>query len=605
MSYSGQTAPSSQSMLGRYRLTREIARSNDIVWEGIDPQVNRRVAVKELALDPSLTGVAKRQRIERFYREARAAGTMNHPNIVTIYEVGEDRGRYFIAMEFLEGQTLRDRLQVGGAVPIQEAVQITTALCDALQYAHERGVIHRDIKPDNIFLLRPDNRVKLADFGIARITGEQQLTVAGQIFGTPSYMSPEQVLGKEIDARSDIFALGIVLYEMVTGRKPFVGDSVVTITYRIMNDPTPAVLGASPSFDSVIQRATAKNPADRYSSATEFRTALLAAASAERTGQSLPPHVAPPIPYPVQGGVPQSTAMYGTATQQNLGGAIAASVPLSSPLSAPIPPIMPPPPMGTAQQGLYVPEPAAPRNYLGILVALAFAGLVLFGAGWAFTTAFSRFSTQSKQATTSNEYEKAAALYSAQRYEEAIPLFRSVRENNFTAMELRGKSRQGEAWSYRALGQRAMDSRDYKKAIDLYTAALALTPDDSEAQKGLAAARRATAIATTGSTNPADDPANAVPPPPSTVTPASGGNAQQGGAFAGTNTNEWQAANQQRANAAQNALGQGNTLYQQGNVKDACKAWNDARMAGPGSPAGIEAGRLYSQYCQQFTLFGN
>jgi serine/threonine protein kinase len=243
MTTTGQQAP----MLGRYVLVREIARSNDIVWEGRDPQMNRRVAVKELQLPATITGQARRERIERFYREARAAGAMSHPNIVTIHEVGEDRGRFFIAMEFLEGQTLRERITVGGALALSEAVAIAVALCDALEYAHLRGVIHRDIKPDNIHLL-PGGRVKLTDFGIARITTEDQLTVAGQVFGTPSYMSPEQIEGRPIDVRSDLFALGILLYEMVSGQKPFKGDSVPTIINRIITMPTPHAPGRLPRW---------------------------------------------------------------------------------------------------------------------------------------------------------------------------------------------------------------------------------------------------------------------------------------------------------------------------------------------------------------------
>ena len=190
--------------LGRYTLVREIARSNDIVWEGIDPKMNRRVAVKELNLPYETIGQGRRDRIERFFREARAAGGMNHPNIVTIFEVGEDRGRHFIAMEYLQGQTLRERLNVAGVFSVRETATIAGALGDALAYAHAKGVIHRDIKPENIFVLS-DGRVKLTDFGIARITHETQLTVAGQVFGTPSYMSPEQVLGQEIDHRSGYF----------------------------------------------------------------------------------------------------------------------------------------------------------------------------------------------------------------------------------------------------------------------------------------------------------------------------------------------------------------------------------------------------------------
>ncbi|MCL6624745.1 MAG: serine/threonine protein kinase, partial [Fimbriimonadales bacterium] len=190
--------------LGKYQIIREIARSNDIVYEAYDPVMNRRVALKELYFPPGVTDKQRADRLARFMREAKAAGSLAHPNIVTIYEVGEDRGRYYIAMEYLEGQTLRQRLDVEGKLPQEEAARILIEVLKGLDYAHQHGVIHRDIKPENIQLL-PDGRVKITDFGIARLTFEPSLTVDGQIFGTPSYMSPEQVYGREIDARSDIF----------------------------------------------------------------------------------------------------------------------------------------------------------------------------------------------------------------------------------------------------------------------------------------------------------------------------------------------------------------------------------------------------------------
>src|SRR5262249_279867 len=195
--------------------------------------------VEELVLAAKLGGGQRREGIEGFYREAKAAGGLSHPNIVTIHEVGEENGRHFIAMEYLEGQTLREVLQVQGVLPIPEAVRIATGVADALDYAHQHGVVHRDVKPDNVYLLA-DGRVKLTDFGIASLMLEGSLRGDGQIFGTPSYMSPEQVAGKVIDPRSDTFSLGVMLYEMISGRKPFPGDSVITITYNIMNmEPVP------------------------------------------------------------------------------------------------------------------------------------------------------------------------------------------------------------------------------------------------------------------------------------------------------------------------------------------------------------------------------
>lgn len=370
--------------LGRYRIVREIARSNDIVYEAQDPQVGRRVAVKELALAPDAEGAARVGRIERFFREARAAGQLSHPNIVTIHEVGEDAGRYFIAMEYLEGQTLRQRLSAGGPLPLTEVVRIGMALADALDYAHRAGIVHRDIKPDNVHLL-PNNHVKLTDFGIARILSETALTVAGQIFGTPSYMSPEQVKGLPIDARSDLFSLGILLWEMTAGRKPFTGDSVVTITYHICNDPTPPVPGATPALEAVIQRATQKDPAYRFSSARELYEALEAVAlsrtgvfaAANRTGAfaaSLPTPApispadfgTPRAPSLVGAGGANSTVQYGAATQLGV---------------APLPALPTPPPnVAVATPVALAPIPVQTRgSYAWLWGALGGAALVVVG----------------------------------------------------------------------------------------------------------------------------------------------------------------------------------------------------------------------------------
>src|SRR5690606_23938484 len=163
-----------------------------------------RLAIKELALAPTLTGQARRERIERFFREAKAAGSLSpHPRIVTIYEVGQQGDRYFIAMEYLEGRPLREVLQMEGALPVERVRQIAAQVCEALEYAHARGVVHRDIKPDNIQVL-PGDQVKLTDFGIARIAADPSITADGQVFGTPSYMSPEQVAGQPLDARTDV-----------------------------------------------------------------------------------------------------------------------------------------------------------------------------------------------------------------------------------------------------------------------------------------------------------------------------------------------------------------------------------------------------------------
>jgi serine/threonine protein kinase len=285
----------SVNTLGKYQIVREIARSNDIVWEAVDHELGRRVAMKELNLPEGVTEVQKQERINRFLREAKAAGRLSHPNIVTIHEVGVENGRYYIVMEYLEGENLRERLQRQGAIPLKEAVDITLQVLAALEHAHRMGVVHRDIKPENIHLL-PDGLVKLTDFGIARIVFEPNITIDGQIFGTPSYMSPEQIEGGEIDARTDIFSVGVVLYEMLTGRKPFTGESIVTITYNILHkEPTPPP-GVPYGIERVLMRAMAKRPNDRYSSAREMAEDLKRAMEPGALVMPAPPPVVAPIP---------------------------------------------------------------------------------------------------------------------------------------------------------------------------------------------------------------------------------------------------------------------------------------------------------------------
>ncbi|MER3414456.1 MAG: hypothetical protein C4341_09575 [Armatimonadota bacterium] len=265
--------------LGRYEIIREIARSNDVVYEAWDPTVDRRVAVKELHMPQGATERQREERQRRFLREARAAGKLEHPNIVSIYEVGEDNGRMFIAMEYLEGGTLRDKMDSKGAISQEDAVKIVSQVLDGLAFAHERGVVHRDIKPENIQLL-PDGRVVITDFGIARLKFEPSITMDGQIFGTPSYMSPEQVVGREIDERTDIWSCGVVLYEALAGEKPFTGDSVITISHRIMHSEPPDPPNVSWAMRQVIRRALDKAPSERFSSAKEMKRALLDALNA-------------------------------------------------------------------------------------------------------------------------------------------------------------------------------------------------------------------------------------------------------------------------------------------------------------------------------------
>jgi serine/threonine-protein kinase len=274
--------------IGKYQIIREIARSNDIVYEAFDPVMNRRVAVKQLAVPSGSSDQQKADRLKRFHREARAAGSLTHINVVTTYEVFEEGGMNCIAMEYLDGRNLRQELDAVGMLEVERAVGIACKVLDGLSFAHENSVIHRDIKPDNIQLL-DNGRVKITDFGIARLAFEPNITIDGQVFGTPSYMSPEQINGKEIDARTDLFSVGVILYEMITGQKPFPGDNVVSITYSIMNkEPEPPKALAYPMLWEVIKEAVSKTPQTRPASAAEMKKKIEAAMSGGAAAASPP-----------------------------------------------------------------------------------------------------------------------------------------------------------------------------------------------------------------------------------------------------------------------------------------------------------------------------
>ena len=259
--------------LGQYQIIREIARSNDIVYEAYDPLMNRRVAVKELNMPAGSTPQQLADRVSRFGREIHAVSQMNHPNIMTVFTASVDDGRSFMAMEYLDGITLRKEIDNSGFIEVEKAVEIVTSILSGLAHAHDKGVVHRDIKPDNI-QLTSDGGVKITDFGIARLTFQPNLTMDGQVFGTPSYMSPEQVVGKEIDNRTDLFSVGVMLYEMLTGNKPFQGDNVIAITHAIVNASPPPATQIPQGIYKVIIRALEKAPQMRFHNANEMRIAL-------------------------------------------------------------------------------------------------------------------------------------------------------------------------------------------------------------------------------------------------------------------------------------------------------------------------------------------
>ena len=241
------------------------------VYEGHDPRLKRRVAIKTLTTD----AIADADSRERFEREARAAAQLQHPNIVTIYELGNfgSNEKPYIVMEYLEGADLAGLIRMEKTVPFSEALDITIQLCKALDFAHQKRVVHRDMKPSNVRWM-DDGTVKIMDFGIARIEDETQITKSGMLVGTIHYMSPEQVRGENIDGRSDIFSTACILYEMLAGTLPFVGESATSVLYQIVNEPTPQILEDHPELpqeiEAILSKGLAKKTEDRYRSAGEM-----------------------------------------------------------------------------------------------------------------------------------------------------------------------------------------------------------------------------------------------------------------------------------------------------------------------------------------------
>ena len=256
--------------LGRYEISGELGRgAMGVVYKGEDPKIHRTVAIKTLRLsdfEEDVVGELK----ERFFREAESAGLLTHPNIVTIYDCGEEHDLAYIAMEYLEGEDLEKFTKKGSLLPLRDILFIVAHAAEALDYAHSKGIVHRDIKPANIMRLRETKDIKVTDFGIARITTSSK-TRTGVVLGTPSYMSPEQVAAKKVDGRTDIFSLGVVLFEMLTGQKPFDADSLTSLMYKIAREQHPAPRSINPRIpqvvEKIIDKALEKDPEKRYQKA--------------------------------------------------------------------------------------------------------------------------------------------------------------------------------------------------------------------------------------------------------------------------------------------------------------------------------------------------
>ncbi|MGH8594270.1 MAG: serine/threonine protein kinase [Gammaproteobacteria bacterium] len=267
-----QTEP---QRIGRYQITDILGKgAMGVVYKALDPHIQRTVALKTInkAVDSDQCDAS----LVRFQREAQAAGKLTHPNVVGVFDYGEDRGSPYLVMEYVEGRALKSYLKEGRRFSLEEVVRIMGQVLDALGYCHSRGVIHRDLKPGNIFLLQ-DGQAKIADFGIAHID-TSTLTQTGAVLGTPGYMSPEQFMGQAVDARADLYGAGMLLYELLTGENPYAGQSATAIMHKLLSsepiDPSKLNLSLPEAFDPLLRKALAKKPAGRFQTAEEFKQAL-------------------------------------------------------------------------------------------------------------------------------------------------------------------------------------------------------------------------------------------------------------------------------------------------------------------------------------------
>ena len=291
------------ALSGRYAIERELGRGGmATVFLAQDLHHHRKVAIK--VLHPELAAAIGP---ERFLREIDTLAGLTHPHIVPLFDSGQAAGLVYFAMPYVEGESLRQRLEREKQLPVADAVRITAEIADAIDYAHEHGIVHRDLKPENVLLQH--GRAMLADFGVARAlaaAGDEKLTRTGFTVGTPPYMSPEQVAGEAVDRRSDVYGLGCVVYEMLAGQAPFTGPTAESVTYQHLNSPPPEVTRLRPAagagVSAVLQQALAKLPADRQTTAGEFAKALTAASGEQRliadqaAAADAPASGAPPTP---------------------------------------------------------------------------------------------------------------------------------------------------------------------------------------------------------------------------------------------------------------------------------------------------------------------
>jgi eukaryotic-like serine/threonine-protein kinase len=280
--------PEHPQSIGKYRVTRPLGKgAMGMVYEGFDPVIERKVAIKTI-LAEYLDAADMEEAIARFKREAQAGGRLQHPGIVGVYEYGGDDAMAFIVMEYVEGEELKRMLTGGRRFELIEIFEIMKQLLAALDYSHKQGVVHRDIKPANLMVM-PGPRVKVMDFGIARLASSS-LTQVGTVVGTPTHMSPEQLMGLPADGRADLWSSGVILYELLTGVSPFLAETPATVMHKVLqtDPPKPSAINATlpPGFDGVIARSLAKKADERFQNAREFQNALLQALQGKIVGST-------------------------------------------------------------------------------------------------------------------------------------------------------------------------------------------------------------------------------------------------------------------------------------------------------------------------------
>jgi serine/threonine protein kinase len=489
--------------VGRFEIEAVLGRgAMGVVYLARDPVIGRKVALKTLVL-PEGTEEAEEFRT-RFLREAQAAGNLNHPGIVTVYDAGEDTatGLYYIAMEFVEGRSLRELLRQGYPFSFSEVARVGAALALALDHAHSKGVVHRDIKPANI-LLTDQGQVKITDFGVARLASSN-LTTTGQFIGTPNYMSPEQVQGLPVDGRSDLFSLGVVLFELLTGKRPFLGESLTEVTYKIVHEPAPVPSQLRPglpsAFNPIILKLLEKKPENRYSRGLEVAKALEALRRL-LAGAPEVPAVRPLEPSPPSQEVVAKPEMVATATKATvLGEEEGAAQPQEKKKEK------------EKEKEKEKPVsiwrlPIAPRWVVILLTSVLLPPMALLG--WLYSKVDrgpfagpppGEVSRRHQIAVTLREAAALVASDPQQALErlalvwDQAPYSLAAREVAQRAQETLVTHRQQEAQKTQAQalveeGMAALRAGRYSQARQAFTAALALQPDNVLAQQGLELAR--------------------------------------------------------------------------------------------------------------------